>query len=106
MKAYKLCRLRKNGTLGPLFIGRSKILPIGEWLSAEELPTRGYALRPGWHTTSKPEAPHLAQHVDRVWVEVEIKDYYRFDRPKHQGGFWYIAKQMKINKIIADTGLI
>lgn len=95
MRAYKLLRQRKNGTLGPLFINRKQVIPIGEWLTAESIPTKGYALRPGWHTTPEPEAKHLSMK-DRVWMEVEIDDYYRFDRPKHQGGHWLIAKYMKV----------
>jgi len=99
-KAYKLCKLRKDGSLGPLFIGRRNRLPIGQWLTAENIPTKGYARRPGWHTTVRPEAPHLAQRDDRVWVEVEIKDYYKFDRPRYQGSYWLIAKHMKIVKML------
>jgi len=53
MKAYKLLKLRKDGSLGPLFINRKQKIPIGKWLTAECHPTKGYALRPGWHTTSK-----------------------------------------------------
>ena len=93
--AYKLFKQRKNGTLGPLFINRRQVIPIGEWLEAEDLPTKGYAHRPGWHTTETPEAPHLKME-GRVWMEVEIEDYYRFERPKYQGGYWLIAKRMKV----------
>ena len=94
MRAYKLFRRRKNGTLGPLFINRRQVIPIDEWVKAENLPTKGYAVRPGWHT-----APVKSSHLSekgRVWMEVEIKDYYRFDRPKHQGGYWLIANEMKV----------
>ena len=97
-KAYKLIRLRKNGSLGPLFINRKQIVPIGEWLEAECIPTKGYALRPGWHTTEKPEAPHLSTK-GRVWCEVEIKDYTEFQRPANQGGLWFISKWMKVIRI-------
>ncbi|RLG71210.1 MAG: hypothetical protein DRO11_04915 [Methanobacteriota archaeon] len=94
MKAFKLFNQRKNGTLGPLFINRKQIIPIDKWLPAKNIPTKGFAVRPGWHT-----APYKAQYLsekDRVWMEVEIKNYYKFDRPKHQGGYWLIAKEMRV----------
>lgn len=52
--AYKLLRLRKDGSLGPLFINRRMRVPVGEWLSAENHPTKGYAVRQGWHATTAP----------------------------------------------------
>lgn len=63
---YKLFRRRRNGTLGPLFINRRQVIPVGEWLDAEAHATRGYAYRPGWHATLRPAAPHLRQGGDRV----------------------------------------
>jgi len=95
MKAYKLLRKRKDGSLGPLFINRRQRIPIGEWLQAEDHPTKGYARRPGWHVAAEPSAPHLSEK-GRVWMEVEIDDYYRFPRPKSQGGEWLIANQMRV----------
>lgn len=95
MIAYKLLRKRKNGTLGPLFINRKQIIPMGRWLQAESHPTKGYAVRPGWHTTSKPEAPHLSMK-DRVWMKVEIEDYKELRRPSNQGGLWWLANRMKV----------
>lgn len=71
------------------------MIPIGEWVQAECWPTKGYAVRPGWHTTSKPEAPHLSME-GRVWMKVEIKDVEELVRPKNQGGLWYIAQEMKV----------
>lgn len=99
MIAYKLIRQRKNGSLGPLFINRKQNVPIGEWLEAECHPTKGYALRTGWHTTSNPIAPHLSMK-GRVWAEVDIKDFTEFRRPHRQGGMWYIAKFMKIVRLL------
>ena len=98
MKAYKLMRLRKDGTLGSLFINRKKILPIGEWLEYEDYPTKGYAHRPGWHCTFEPYAPHLKLD-GRVWVEVEVNDIEIYARPQNQGGKWILAKWMKVIKI-------
>jgi hypothetical protein len=95
MKAYKLFRLRKDGTLGPLFINRRLRVPVNQWLEAEFHPTKGYAQRKGWHTSIAPYAPHLSEK-GRVWREVEIKDYVVFERPEHQGGTWFIAQRMKV----------
>ena len=99
MKAYKLVRLRKNKTLGSLFISRKNILPVGVWMPAEDHFTKGYAHRPGWHCTFEPCAPHLSLK-NRVWVEVEVHNFRIFERPAHQGGRWILANWMKIIKII------
>lgn len=101
MKAYKLVRLRKDGTMGPLFINPRQRLRIGEWLPAENHPTPGFKVRPGWHCVSKPLAPHLSER-GRVWVEISIKEWERHVRSKHQGGVWYTAKQMRVNRILTD----
>lgn len=93
--AYKLFKIRKNGTLGPLFINRRQVIPIGEWLIAETHPTKGYALRPGWHTAPEPKTQHLSEK-GRVWKKVEIRDYYKCPRPKNQGGYWLIANKMRV----------
>ena len=92
-------RLRKNGTLGSLFINRRNVIPIEVWLEAEDHPTKGYAHRPGWHCTFKPEVPHLSTK-GRVWVEVEVEDYSIFERPISQGGKWILANKMKVVSII------
>ena len=92
---YKLFRWRLNGTLGPLFINRKQVLPVGEWLDAEDHPTKGYAHRPGWHVTDKPIAPHLSK-IGRRWMKVEIEDFYEIPRPVSQGAKWFIAKRMRI----------
>ena len=102
MIAYKLMTIRKNKTLGPLFINKKQVIPINRWLKAECHPTRGFALRPGWHTTSKPIAPHL-HNRGRLWVQVEIKNFKEFQRPKTQGGLWFIAQKMRVLKIINKT---
>lgn len=95
MKGYKLLRLRKDGTLGPLFINARQRIPVGKWLKAESHPTKGYAFRPGWHCTTKPIAPHLTTK-GRVWCEVEIKGVKKYPRPESQGGTWLLANQMKV----------
>lgn len=99
MIAYKLMRLRKDGTLGSLFIHKRAVIPIGEWLVAEDHQTKGYAHRPGWHCTLKPWAPHLSTK-DRVWVKVEVEDFEYFDRPQAQGGKWVLAQKMMVLRVL------
>ena len=94
-KAYKLFRIRKDGSLGTLFINRKMRVPINEWLVAESHPTKGYTYRPFWHCTSNPIAPHLSMK-GRAWFEVEMCDFTEFSRPKSQGGLWFLAKKIKV----------
>lgn len=57
---YKLFEQREDGKLFPLFIGKKNETIVGEWIPAENIPTRGYAERPGWHCSMTiPDAPHL-----------------------------------------------
>ena len=95
MIAYKLVRQRKDGTLGSLFINRKDVLQKDVWLTAKPYPTKGFAVRPGWHCTKFPEAPHLSMN-GRVWVKVDIEEFKEFKRPESQGGIWFIANRMKI----------
>jgi hypothetical protein len=97
MKAYKLIRKMKDGSLSPLFINKKSRIPVGEWMSAELNPTKGFAVRKGWHCTLEPNAPHLSER-GRVWVEVEVDDFEYFNRPEAQGGTWVLAQRMKIIK--------
>ena len=99
MVAYKLFRKMKDGSLAPLFINKTIRIPIGEWLDAEEHPTKGFAVRKGWHCTLKPVAPHLSTR-DRVWAEVEVEDIKHYKRPESQGGSWVLAQQMRLIKEI------
>jgi hypothetical protein len=93
MRAYKLLRRRRNGTLGPLFINRRKVVVPGVWYDAEAHRTKGYSFRPGWHCAPTPHAPHLSQE-GRVWCEVLIEDYTLLVRPQFQGGAWLLANRM------------
>jgi len=102
MIAYKLARLRKDGSIGSLFIDKKSKLPLNKWIAAEFHPTKGYAERCGWHCTPEPLAPHLSLK-DRVWLKVQISDYYEHPRPEHQGGIWLIAQQMKILEILDEN---
>ena len=95
MRAYKLFRCRKNGTLGSLFINRKAVLPLGVWMLAEDCETPKFKHRPGWHCTAKPEAPHLSP-AGRRWFEVEISDFKTLEKPPAQGGTWLIANRLKI----------
>ena len=76
MIAYKLLRVRKDGTLGSLFIDRKKVIEIGVWLKSESHQTKGYKYRPYFHCTSKPTAPHLSE----------------------KGRKWFLSKKMKVIK--------
>ena len=93
--AYKLFRVRKDGTCGSLFINRRQRIVLGERLQAENHPTPGYAVRPGWHACAKPIAPHLSKH-GRVWFVVQLDDYIAHQRPVSQGGLWYTANVMTV----------
>jgi hypothetical protein len=95
MKAYKLFRELKSGEITSLFINKKERLELNEWLVAESFPTKGFKLRPYWHCTSKPEAPHLS-NKGRIWMEVKMDGYQEFKRPKIQGGIWFLADNIKI----------
>lgn len=95
MRAYKLFRIRKDGTISSLFIAKRDRLPIDRELHAGYYPTEGFAPRIGWHAVPRPNAPHLSIR-GRAWFHVDISDFERIRRPKSQGGLWYIAQWMKI----------
>lgn len=97
--AYKLLSVKKDGSIGPLFINRRQRIPIGEWLTAEAHRTPGYKFRPGWHVTLRPVAPHLKME-GRAWFEVEVSDWEELIRPPSQGGVWLLAQEMKVIKAL------
>jgi len=99
MKAYKLFRQRKDGSLGPLFINARQRIEIGAWLPAEAHRTKGFAYRPGWHCCLRPEAPHLSEK-GRVWCLIEVEDYRTYNRPESQGGTWVLANHMKVLEVL------
>ena len=83
IKTYKLFEMNQNGELFALFIGKNRPFPIGEWTNAEILPTKGFSVRPGFHSGEICSAPWLMSHDGkyksqrskywkRVWVECEI----------------------------------
>jgi len=96
MIAFKLFRVRKDGTIGPLFINKKQRIAPGEWIDAESHPTKGFAVRAGWHCTHSPKADHLKMKEDRAWFKVEIKDFALLQRPSNQGGLWYLANKLKV----------
>jgi len=95
MKAYKLFRVLKDGSISSLFINKTARLKTKKWLDAEPYPTKGFSFRPHWHCTAKPEAPHLSL-TDRAWYEILIEDFEEMARPTSQGGLWYLANKIKI----------
>lgn len=95
MKAYKLFRVKKDGSLTSLFINKGVALKTGTWLRAKKHPTDGFAVRRGWHCLPEPVAPHLSTK-GRKWYRVSVKGVTKLSRPHGQGTIWYIAKQMKI----------
>ena len=81
---YKLFEQMEDGRLFPLFIGKTKETPIGEWVPAEIIDYHpSFAHRPGWHLGAlMPSAPWLlsadgtyksqrGKKFKRVWCEVE-----------------------------------
>ena len=99
MIVYKLFKVRKDGSIGPLFINARKRIPVGEWMEAEDHPTKGYAHRPGWHCTFKPEAPHLSTK-NRAWYRCEAEDTKTYKRPESQGGSWVLANRLRVLEAI------
>lgn len=104
--AYKLMRQLKDGTVHPLFINKKEATKFGVILEAECYPTKGFAVRQGWHCCFTPYAPHLKQTLSngeqRVWVRVLVSDYDTYDRPESQGGAWILAQKMIADRIIDD----
>jgi len=93
---YKLFSLKKDGSIGSLFIDRTNRLEINKWYTAKAVKTSGYAFRPGWHICEKKEAPHLSKK-NRIWCKVKFYgDVQEHKRPQSQGGLWYTAKYIKI----------
>ena len=95
MKAYKLCRLGKDGKIYPLYVLANNPLPIGVWLEAEEgimasdnkhVKSRlgNLAFRPGYHMISMPRVFHLGMKLhkedklpsfrnkEHVWCECSV----------------------------------
>jgi len=97
MKAYKLFRILKDGSISSLFINKKERYTIGEWMNSKDIPTNGFKHRPGWHSLENPIAPHLSKQ-QRAWFEVEIDFVTTEQRPINQGGKWFLSKRLKILK--------
>ena len=106
MIAYKLVRKGKDGLLYPLFINKKEPFKFNEWLIAKCYPTKGFAVRQGWHCCFERNAPHLkhklANGEQRIWIEVEVDDWEKYNRPESQGGAWILSQQMKIIKVCEE----
>jgi hypothetical protein len=101
MIGWKLFRKRKDGSLGSLFINRPQKLYCGVRYTAKNHPTKGFAVRSGWHICHQPFAPHLSMK-ERVWCKVRFEGKIRaHHRPWSQGGLWYTATYMTILKEVA-----
>jgi hypothetical protein len=93
--SYKLFRQLKSGAITSLFINKKKHLEKDVWMDAECFPTKGFKIRPFWHCTEKPFAPHLSEK-GRIWLKVEMENFEEFMRPEAQGGKWFLARRIKI----------
>lgn len=91
-------RVLKNGDITALFINKKYRVRLNQWMDASCHPTKGFAIRPGFHVLEQPIAPHLKLTKDRAWFEVEIEDFKIIQRPEKQGGRWYLANKMKVVK--------
>jgi hypothetical protein len=103
--AYKMFTLRRDGSIGPLFIGAKQRIPVGEWLESECIPTDGFKVNSGWHACSEPVAPHLVLEPvgksRRVWARIEIGGHIKTrQRPTSQGGDWILAERMRVVEVL------
>ena len=76
---FKLFDLKRSkpGELFPTQIGKSKGTVPGVWMDAEDLPTKGFAARPGLHMGDVPHAPQMLTKSgqlppNRVWATTEM----------------------------------
>lgn len=98
MIGYKLFRMRKDGTLGPLFINCKQKIELNKTYKAEAHLTKGFAFRPGWHICSEKNAPHLSKK-NRVWAKVRFSGFTKHLRPASQGGLWYTANNLTVLEV-------
>ena len=121
LRGYKLFEQDPIGNLYPLFIGKNEVMPIGEWIKAKILPTKGFSVRPGLHLGEICSAPWLmsadgtyksqrSKYWKRVWVlceyiaendyseEVELLPKKCFQDRLPENGF-YKFKEVGLNRI-------
>jgi hypothetical protein len=100
MIAYKLFKIRKDGSTGSLFINAAEKYDLNKWMDARPIKKNGFAFRCGFHCLINPSAPHLKLNLTsgekRAFFKVEIDDYEFFTRPESQGGKWVLAQKMRI----------
>lgn len=105
--AYKLMRKLSDGNVYPLFIDKRHPTRFGKWLKAECYPTKGFAVRKGYHCCFTPNAPHLKEQLSsgekRVWVKVRVRNFTTYDRPESQGGQWILADEMFVEKELSPN---
>ena len=92
MIAYKLFKVRKDGSIGSLFINQKDRLQINTWLEAKPHRTKGFAFRPGWHALFSPSAPHLSKKVDAGTAYTsKIASSSSAQLARVENGFWRSA---------------
>lgn len=106
VKAYKLFRVRRDGSLGPVIINRGARIPVGEWLECEDhsgkAKSYGVAVRVGFHACAEPVAPHLtkpskkADADNRTWYAVELEGAVEMHRGVDGGSDWFVARRMRV----------
>jgi hypothetical protein len=102
MMAYKLFRVRSNGTIGSLFIDKHMVVPLNRMMVAQAHPTPGFTFRKGFHCCPKPHLPHLSTK-GRKWYVVEMYGVSILRRHKRFGAIWYIAQKMTVlHPVIRD----
>lgn len=58
-KGFKVFEQDPQGNLYALFIDKNTPMPVGEWLQAEIVPTKGFSLRPGFHVGQIADCPWI-----------------------------------------------
>lgn len=109
---YKLFEMNKYGELFPLFIGKNEIIPVGKWVKAEYLPTKGFASRGGFHIGADvPDAPWLKAYDGtdtgfyrsrfvkgkRVWCEIEYNSNHDYNEEVQK-----LPKKCFVDKVPED----
>lgn len=94
MIGYKLFEMNSNGELFPLFIDKAEEIPVGKWVKAKYIPTKGFASRGGFHIGADvPDAPWLKAYDGsdtgfyrsrfskgkRVWCEIEYNSNHDYN---------------------------
>ena len=101
-RAYKLFRVRRDGSIGSLFINTKERYKLNEWMVAKPFKRSGFQFRPGWHSLDKPVAPHLTLK-GRAWFLVELAGWTDHTRPVSQGGKWYLSSWLRILRPLDTT---